>query len=710
MTGVSEFVEFVSAHVSVRPRRLGYVVRGNSRVQFRSAIAYATTEWGGMGHPIVAAGKRNRILSNEMALLEILQPEVLVDFAELGEPGRAEIEAQTGIEVLDPESPTFRHAEPGVHSLVIPVGAVTARSAIQTAMEDSALLHQIALGVIPANQRDFYTNITGASLVTPTESVRIFNAQISKSSAIGLTTRSFPAREVQGSSGDPLIVVCSSSLTLAQARYFWNVRACTVPILGQGEVLILRGDDLRDPRVQEGLREKAYQKLQSRPDLFLVSSNEAEATQLGIAAGFKLHTGKIQSAVWFAQARDYEKDPLTFIVNFPPGRLTPSRRLGGQVTDIPLVVTKPTARLHLDSPIRFDLRHGGRVRLDVRGVPQVEWPRIPEIASLIADGAEYSPHGLSLIRSPQQRYEIDLRIPGPKQVLTAALESRGWQWSESDKGRYANALVPNHGQLERISLLQRELVHQIVHFMSSLSRHKSSQALDRLLTTQGTENVEQLLLRIAGFGLQRWLTANEIASGVGGSRAAILSPLEELIEASLVYRAIRRRCPRCSLLSVVRFREADDGVSCSGCGTTSPLRGPKDAEPEFVYAINSLLDRALDQDCVSHMFALAWAYKHEGAQFLVPGANISGPRKAEVDLLGISHNHLIVGEIKSLSGAFTLRVIRDTLNLALELGATYVIVGSPDEWQEHTLQNATREANRRSLTLNVLSRDRLFTT
>jgi hypothetical protein len=51
---VSAGIEQSVASVGARLRRLGYVVRDGNNEQVVRAVTYATTEWRGIGHPILS--------------------------------------------------------------------------------------------------------------------------------------------------------------------------------------------------------------------------------------------------------------------------------------------------------------------------------------------------------------------------------------------------------------------------------------------------------------------------------------------------------------------------------------------------------------------------------------------------------------------------------------------------------------------------------
>lgn len=64
-------------------------------------------------------------------------------------------------------------------------------------------------------------------------------------------------------------------------------------------------------------------------------------------------------------------------------------------------------------------------------------------------------------------------------------------------------------------------------------------------------------------------------------------------------------------------------------------------------------------------------------------------REREVDLLAISRDALIVGELKARSAAFRRTHVRDLAGLARDLNADALLLGSLDDWSEEHREKAT---------------------
>ncbi len=122
-----EFVGTDVAQATLRPRKLGYLVRAGNATHVRKAIAYACTEWAGVGQVIIPVDRRDHVGAAWWQILEQLRPEVLIDYAVVGRGLEEQIEHRVGSR-LHPHSILAPGNEPGVHATVaVPPGTLAGR-------------------------------------------------------------------------------------------------------------------------------------------------------------------------------------------------------------------------------------------------------------------------------------------------------------------------------------------------------------------------------------------------------------------------------------------------------------------------------------------------------------------------------------------------------------------------------------------------------
>lgn len=290
------------------------------------------------------------------------------------------------------------------------------------------------------------------------------------------------------------------------------------------------------------------------------------------------------------------------------------------------------------------------------------------------------------------------------------LDEIGWQWTPSDKGRYAKALLSESVGTDRIAILQSSSAYELVGQLVSLTSRKAEAIVKRLSRVRGMpdEDKRQLISRALTVAAPVWRSANEISSLLHSRKDPVLADLAELVRCGLVRRGLQFSCATCGMPNVFPLGEESDIVECPGCGTTAPLLGPLAAEPTFLYALNSLLDRAMDQDVIPHLLALEYLTSQNVAIWGYPGADITGPslEARELDILAVSRTGLVVGELKPAI-RFTHPVIDDSIELAKRLKAEAVVFGSLTRWSQRRRSYAETIARRAQLKLILLDRELL---
>lgn len=702
MEGSREYIASTVARVSVRPAAIAYVVRLGDREGFLRAVAYACTEWGGGGQPIVPIGRRLRVAPLYEDQVQFLRPEAVIDFADLDDAEVAALESRWDTKVF--RQSHLKYFEPGA-----PVGITADTNLSHRTLFESpgraSLAMKVALGVLMDEQRSAW-GATNIAFGYPETSLELVDSQVDKPSPVSATRWDFEAFESQAFYA-PVTIFCWPTFTLSLANYFWNIRAAGWA--NGHHVLWLAPKALRDPGVAARLRELALaRQLQSQPDLLLIGPIRVDLAALAEAAGFvEMDPGTKSLEVTFgAPARDIGSKPLTYLTRRHPARFLFGERKVGRITPVQVTVAKPTTVIDFESPFEFR-RRGGSVRVDVND-DYFRWPRSSATARLLNSDAYWTPYGLTVAYEPSQRYQVKLAVPDGAQVASAFLGEKGWTWSLSDKGRYAQALDdPAHRRRPLITVGELALVRNL----TSLSRKKAEQAMRAVL---GTGAQADAVVEAAGNVLPalvpRWRTSGEIAGDVHVRREQVIDTLEDLVADRLVRRAFRFECPRCGLQSSVLLDRADDHIPCEGCGSTSTLRGPAGSEPPMVYSVSTLLDRVMDQDCLGHLLVEAWVRTHRDAVWSVPGANLSSRgTDREMDLLAISRAQLIVAEVKNSASGFSEPAVDGAAGLARDLGAGRLVLATLDRWpQEDAAAARSRAAATFAGDLDILSADDLI--
>jgi hypothetical protein len=686
------FVGQAVAQVTIRPRKLAYLIRAGRADDFRKAIRYASTEWGGIGQPVAPVVRKDKITPAIWQQLEVLKPEVMIDYVGVSNRLRDELQKRLNAQVL-PE-PWLEYDEPGVHNLVaVPPGSLRGRTIFEVG-NMAILSREAAIGAMQGSpEADGLWAATGGRRQVIRTALDLLDAQLDVPSPIWTTKQQFRTYESRVV-GAPVVIYGDLRPSLNRLIGFWNVRALAAG--SDTSVLWLPEVALAEPEIRDRIRTLCLAKLQTVPDLLLLGPDATVLDQRAVAMGFELAEASKSTIQWSSDSRDLIKWPLTYWRRIDPRGFVLGERREGTRAAVPVTVTRPSTVVHVQSPVAFNPTIGGKLRLEIDDIEAIHWPRRAATANLVAPNSTWTAGGLSFVYGPSKSYQLTLEILAPVAVLTTCLSQAGWAWSLSDKGRYASALAGAVTGRTSIASLGDRLSLRIIRELTSLSSKKAGQALRSALpTTVTTDEINAVMTAIVPSLVPRWLTSNELSSilatgAPGTTRQAVVDVLARLLDDGLVRRAFRFRCSNCGLMTHILLDSAQDHVRCEGCTARAPLSGPS-GEPELTYGLNSLLDRASDQDCHGHLLVQAWMHDRLKVLWSVPGADLAtttGPGR-EIDVLGISRDEIVVSEVKNSSRSFTDAVVIDTAKLSRDLLADHLILAATDDWDVHRIDEVT---------------------
>lgn len=696
------------AQVSLRPRRIAYLIEVGNDQQLRRSISYATTEWGGIAHPIVPVRKGGRIDGLWIQVCEVLDVEVLIDFAGLAADTRDKVSGSLRLPITD-ATHFGSGMEPGIHTMVAVAPGSLDRRGILTASPDADLLAAVALGIIPDDQAEIWAQ-SSAVYQRQHSFVGLLSAQLyDQGSSIGLTTEQLPTFQAEGVFSGAFFIFSWRRTTVSRALYFWNMRTlCNRLGREPDRFVILPPGAFEDVEVIDRLKVYLGRKQQTSPTFVILSEDKETARALGLSARFVESKDKKLRWHFAGKKRSSGFDPMSFLPNLHPAAFVMGRRRDGRTRTVVLPVTRPITTLHVESPTDLNLSIHGYLRLDVRGVAAWSWPRSDEVAKLIHSNAIAVDEGISLLTSPNSVYQFNFNSLEPQDVCTAFLRERGWSWTLSDKGKYAAALVDAH-DLSALSILSGSETLEVIAALSSTSRVKAEQLLERTVARKASAaELAEVVSQILPYGIRRWLTANELGGELQRKKGQVLPTLTNLLELGLVQRGLEFDCPTCGLSTFFETEGAQDPVRCPGCRAEGPLLGPSRAEPVWAYSLNSLLDRTWDQNCLDHVLLLRWLQENDRIVWGAPGANVrKGDQQKEVDLLALSHGELQIAEMKP-PGAFVPNVISQRVRLAEHLGARRLFLASLEPWSANQVRTAQELATER-LIVEVIDHRQLIT-
>ncbi len=593
----------------------------------------------------------------------------------------------------------------------VPPGALRARTLLLPGPRASTAMIA-ALGKLPDDpERAGVWSQSGASIRFAAAPIDILDGQLEVPSPIWITRQEFRTYRTSVV-GAPIIIFTDERPGVSRLTRFWNVRAAAA---GGHDVHVLWMplSMLSDPDVGETIRRLALTKELTTPDMVLLGPDDRALVQVAEAMGFSKESTSRYRHTWLMRfTRDLSEKPLSYWTRSEPRQFVLGERAEGVRIAVATTITSPTSLVSFESPVAFNRQIYGKIRVEIGEAEAFQWPQRRAVAKLLHQDAEWTTGGLGFVVAPVQRYQFSLRVPEPQVVAEACLEDAGWTWKLSDKGRYAAALVASTPGRLAIPSLSSAVTFRVIQELGSLTSRKAEQVLRAAIPSGVSESeLGALVQQLAPALVPKWLSRHELSQalrrrGRGISGSSVSAALDAMIDDHLVHRAFRHRCPNCGLMSHYMLDRARDRVECDGCAHRSVLRGTT-GEPVLEYGLNSLVDRAADQDCLGHLLVQDWIREHLSSVWSVPGAELrrEGGSTREVDVLAISRSDLIVGEVKTSSRAFTEEVVVDTVSLALDLRADRLILAAMDVWSEDRRAAVAEIPARRALRTDVLGLD-----
>ena len=150
----------------------------------------------------------------------------------------------------------------------------------------------------------------------------------------------------------------------------------------------------------------------------------------------------------------------------------------------------------------------------------------------------------------------------------------------------------------------------------------------------------------------------------------LLACLARLSEKQIIKRGFHLPCPNCGTPTWYPLAIVEETVVCPGCSWRFPLpvESPLGSEIQWEYTLNTLVNRAMDQDALVSAIVLRHLSKKRQASCLVPGLEIlqSNQVKAEMDFVFVSEQEVFAGECKAGDSLGDKDI--NTARLAADLG------------------------------------------
>lgn len=377
-------------------------------------------------------------------------------------------------------------------------------------------------------------------------------------------------------------------------------------------------------------------------------------------------------------AEDLTGKKLTYVISLPdfPGSY---REGAGSQPALATPLTWGRNEVLYEPPTGFRNRTGGGISVDFECDIWNRFPIDKHVAELSERNGWFSRYGLTAIYGLADRsHHLAFNIPKEWETLEAYFQGRGVTIRRSAPDDYANGVIETLGGWQNVTILASRPTYLILDILALRSTKKVAQRVIQALGSGAgdIETIQNALRDIETLpelkGIPKTYEQLYNDSRLAGYRKQLLAILSNLSQYQVLKRGIYLPCPNCSAPDWYPLDHLSEKLSCSGCahGFIMPIELPRGSEIRWQYRLNTLINRAVDQDALVPILAVNHLTRAKEATCRVVGLELEkgGETISELDYVFVSEQKLYAGECKS--GTELAEKDIKTALIALELGVT----------------------------------------
>jgi hypothetical protein len=315
--------------------------------------------------------------------------------------------------------------------------------------------------------------------------------------------------------------------------------------------------------------------------------------------------------------------------------------------------------LRFEPPQGYRKRGGGTVIVSLESDLWQRYPRSHRVAESIVPHSWFSRDGLTWLSDVREQPQfIQFDLVDEWESLRLHFSSKGYEIRQSNDGRYATAVARLLGGIQGIDTLKSRPAYELLELLALRSTKKIAQRIVSMLGLRTTdiERVETALVEIEAIPELRGIpkTFDQISAALrhqSVGKHAIIQVLDRLTAAQVVRRGFYLWCPDCGAPDWHALAEVAERVNCAGCGAsfTLPVESPRGSEIHWQYRLNSLVNRAVDQDTIPSLLALRHLTADRHASCIVSGLELVRDQRPvqEFDFLFVADQRIYAGECKA---------------------------------------------------------------
>lgn len=686
---------------NVRPIKIAYFFKSGDEEALLSILRLVGTQWGGLRHLIIPITSETNISKFYQDLLQVNEPDWFVGFWDLNNNVNWEI--HNGIKrqlsnIFPYKQINLWHGEyfekhdPSAHALhVIPANILNTHTLIDKFISstfDSEILELTIFGIIYPGQEEFYRRtIDILDQVVKIDSTNFWTAQMELSafaSIINLTTFGMGAYRVSGMSGnyddgsfDIVIGDNSDDICL-----YWNLRAIREVVLFKGEtrfgrrVLFIPWDFLKNEEgiidgFKEIIKKMVLPNNDNILDLRFYCSNTDILSDISILFDktplLKRFSNDINRSrtIYFKNNRNLSEDEienrvLSYSINIPIE--IPEFYFESLETHAFSLVNLRYGfnEIRIEPPPSFHNLHNDAVAVDLVCDLWERYPKCHRVSDSIQNSSHFSRYGLtSIINLPNIPHFKNHYLPTERESIKLYFQQKGYEAKSSKIEQYSQSVVSLLGGIENVQILANKIAYNLLSILSLKSSEKLAKKIAKEINSKN-EQVEDIKLLVQDIVMQseiknipRTFTQLTMDARVRLKGEPLLEILDSLVKNQVLKRGFHIPCPNCGTQNWYPLEVISEYILCPGCSHRFilPVREPDSpsVDMQWRYTLNTLVNRAVDQDVLVGILALYYLSKEKKTYGHTYGLELwkEGKQLTDIDFLFVSEQHLYGGECKS---------------------------------------------------------------
>jgi hypothetical protein len=360
------------------------------------------------------------------------------------------------------------------------------------------------------------------------------------------------------------------------------------------------------------------------------------------------------------QLEDFSAKPLVYA--FVGATVPGSFRAGaGRGTTTPTVWREETITPVRRDPVDGLAAQAGDVALDLECGLLDRFPASPAVATAIRPDAWFSRWGLTAIiggLSNGSGYD-DYRVPREWDALTWWFSDRGYSIGSGQAGRYGETMIASIDGIENVRAFATSQAYRVLQKLALKNSKKVARHILKLIAERAPSEAELLAsFRELGIsddlkGIPRSLRQLQADSELG-PRDTLAQTVDSLVRLGAIRRGLYLECSNCGAADWYALRVLDEKVECSGCRYAFyiPAVHKDGSELQFQFRLNTLINRAVDQDVLPSVLTLFHLSRDQRAACRCLGVELSRNEviEHEFDVLFVARGAVYGAECKA-SGA-----------------------------------------------------------